>query len=34
MRERQQLIQAVAASVSGYRGTATIASREQDDPET
>jgi beta-lactamase class A len=34
MRDRQQLIQAVAASVSGYRGTATIAARDLDDPET
>ena len=34
MRERQQLIQAVASTVSGYRGTATIAARDLDDPET
>ncbi len=34
MRERQQLISAVARTVSGYRGPATIASREFDDPES
>ncbi len=33
MRERQQLIQAVCAAVTGYRGPATIATREMDDPE-
>ena len=33
MRERQQLIQAVASAVTGYRGPATIATREMDDPE-
>lgn len=33
MRERQQLIQAVAAAVTGYRGPATVATREADDPE-
>ncbi|WP_258042849.1 class A beta-lactamase-related serine hydrolase [Sphingomonas sp. NBWT7] len=33
MRVRQQLIQAVAATVTGYRGAATIATREGDDPE-
>lgn len=34
MRERQQLIQAVSATVSGYRGAPTIASRDSDDPES
>ena len=34
MRERQQLIQAVASTLTGYRGAATMAAREADDPES
>lgn len=34
MRQRQQLIRAVATTLSGYRGPETIAARERDDPES